>query len=430
MSRDLLKIWLLSFLLVFTSSEASAEPSQQSCAQEADIEFVINNWSLAAEAVVRAKAMKAPEAARLYALNSIALHDGYMATVSKSGYMVTSEAHFSEASIPQILADASFTLIASEYPDAKPVLDIYYKKQFCQKTLTLDTSFGTNIGLKISKLAPRLVLSGREGNHTGNAGEWVLTPPAFQAPVLPDWGSSKPLALLSAAQFRPSGPPDLKSKIYADALFNVKIFGKHGRALRFPEEAKIARFWANGHRTATGPGHWNQIARQVTTNLDPSEKLNILMIMNIAMYDAGIAAWDAKYAYAFWRPITAIRKADMDENEKTKLSDNWFPYLKNPYHPEYVSGHSTFSAAAATVLNAKMGAIPFCATSEGVSIDTTRCFNTFWEAAEEAGMSRIYGGIHFSFSNKAGLELGRNIGNWTMQKVENAPATYEFQVTN
>lgn len=139
------------------------------------------------------------------------------------------------------------------------------------------------------------------------------------------------------------------------------------------------------------------------------------------MADAGIASWDAKYHYDVWRPADAIRQADQDGNAETQGDPTWIPLLKTPPFPAYTSGHSTFSGAASTVLTHLFGNdVPFESTSDGhLAAEqrplapeqiVTRHFSSFRQAAEEAGLSRIYGGIHFYFDNTAGLLLGDRVG--------------------
>ena len=151
-------------------------------------------------------------------------------------------------------------------------------------------------------------------------------------------------------------------------------------------------------------------------------------LINIAMADAGIAAWDAKYHYDVWRPIDAIRQANQDGNASTTSESTWIPLLKTPPFPTYTSGHSTFSGAASTVLASLFGDYTsFDSQSDGHSAPeqrpldasqiVTRHFDSFAQAAEEAGLSRIYGGIHFDFDNVAGLQLGRNIGTTTLARL-------------
>ena len=193
--------------------------------------------------------------------------------------------------------------------------------------------------------------------------------------------------------------------------------------LRTSEQTKIALFWADGGGTATPPGHWNSIALDVTLKKGTSllETARTYALLNIAMADAGIASWDAKYHYDMWRPIDAIRQADQDGNPATSGVASWIPLLKTPPFPTYTSGHSTFSGAASAVLTSLFGDnVAFDSQSDGhlaaeqrpldPSQIVTRHFTSFNQAAEEAGLSRIYGGIHFNFDNTAGLELGRKVG--------------------
>jgi hypothetical protein len=128
------------------------------------------------------------------------------------------------------------------------------------------------------------------------------------------------------------------------------------------------------------------------------------------MTDASIAAWDAKYTYEFWRPVHAIARADEDGNAATTPQPDWRPLLETPPHPEYVSGHSVFSGAAVTVLQGVFGRddIAFSTRSDSVP-DQQRTFASFSTAADEMSRSRIFGGIHFSFSTDAGTKLGREV---------------------
>jgi membrane-associated phospholipid phosphatase len=130
--------------------------------------------------------------------------------------------------------------------------------------------------------------------------------------------------------------------------------------------------------------------------------------LDIAEADAAIVCWDAKFAYNFWRPVTSIRNAGSDGNDQTTADPTWEPLLVTPPFPSYTSGHSTFSGAAGTVLAAYFGADrSFSTLSDDGTI--TRSFASFAQAADEAGMSRIYGGIHYQSDNVSGLACGRAI---------------------
>ncbi len=258
-------------------------------------------------------------------------------------------------------------------------------------------------------------------------GDWNRTYPDFLPPLLPNWPNVKPFALDSGNQFRPPAPPALDSSEYASDVDEVMRLGGYGSSERTSEQQKIALFWADGGGTFTPPGHWNQIASDVAFSKQSSLLSNARMfaLLNIALADAGIASWDAKYAYGVWRPIDAIRKADADGSPDTIQDVTWLPLLATPPFPSYTSGHSTFSGAAAIVLTSIFGDnVTFVSRADAhdasnqkplpVEQRSVRSFSSFWQAAEEAGASRIYGGIHFSFDNTAGLETGKSVAEYVI----------------
>ena len=248
-------------------------------------------------------------------------------------------------------------------------------------------------------------------------GDWVPTPPAFAGYALPQWAQLTCFSMTHPAQFRPPGPPVLTSANYAAAFNEVKALGAATGSSRTAEQTQIALFWADGGSTETPPGHWNHIAQDVASLRHNSleENARLFALLNLAMADAAICAWDAKYAFHSWRPITAIRLADMDGNADTALDPVWSPLLATPPFPEYVSGHSTFSAAGATVLAMfyHTDNISFTTGSDFLP-GVTRSFASFSAAAEEAMNSRLYGGIHFRFGNEDGLTAGLAVGEWTV----------------
>jgi PAP2 superfamily len=200
---------------------------------------------------------------------------------------------------------------------------------------------------------------------------------------------------------------------------------------RTPDQTEIATFWAYGPGTHTPPGCWNEIATTIAQQegLSLADTATLLAVLNVAEADAGIAAWNAKYAYDAWRPITAIQNADDIGNRWITTEDpDWQSLLITPPFPEYVSGHSTFSAAAAGVLTSFFGKhYEFSFTAP---TGATREFDSFHDAAEEAGMSRIYGGIHFDFGNEDGLELGEEIADWVLNTFDSSLDAVAFQGGN
>src|SRR4051812_17775425 len=246
--------------------------------------------------------------------------------------------------------------------------------------------------------------------------DWQPTPPAFAPAALPQWATVEPFGITSPDQFRADPPPSLDSPEFTAAFNQMKAIGAANSTTRTAEQTEIARFWAGPSGTVQPPGHWNSIARSVADAQGNSlaENARMLALLNIGMADALITAWDSKFEYSFVRPVTAIRNADNDGNPDTAADPAWSPLLGTPPHPSYMAAHSSLSATAATILAEFYGnqAIAFTSSAEisagGPVI--TRSFNGFWQAAQEAGASRIYGGIHWSFDNQAGLQAGHSVG--------------------
>ena len=237
-------------------------------------------------------------------------------------------------------------------------------------------------------------------------GHWRPTPPAFAQPLYPHWHQL----------FTYSGI-DVKSELnlitptlfnvgdYQTEMFEVHQVGSLNSQSRNPKQTEMAVFWAAGGGTITPPGMWMESTLQLLKNEQVGFKnsARTMMLLTQALSDAGVAAWAAKYKHATCRPITAI--ADFMGQK------DWKPLLATPPFPAWVSGHSTFSSAAAMVLDSlsliKNNGIKF--QSEAVP-NVTKSFPTAYQAALEAGISRIYGGIHFQDDNTDGLQLGQKMG--------------------
>ena len=228
--------------------------------------------------------------------------------------------------------------------------------------------------------------------------------------VSPEWRYLTPISFSPASRFRPDPPPDVESEEFQKDAKDVLAYGDDYSLTRRADEALASAFWANGPGTETPPGRWNIIALESSKSLPRAQRTALMLRLNIALYDAGIAAFDAKYHYDYWRPQTAIRQLYPEQAD-------WGPMMQPPFHPEYVSGHSTFSGAAAAVLEYYLGRKNFCITAPELH-DLERCFTSFTDAAQEAGRSRIFGGIHFEFSNQAGLKLGRDVAEQVISNIE------------
>jgi hypothetical protein len=249
-------------------------------------------------------------------------------------------------------------------------------------------------------------------------GMWQPTPPAYAKPVGLNFAYVTPFAMINPSQFRPGPPPALTSAEYTAAYNQVKLYGSANSTLRTPDQTAFAKFWSDlPGTTFTPPGHWNQIAQDaaMSTGMSLPAEARLFAVLDIALADAGISCWETKNYYDFWRPVTAIRDGNNDGNPLTVGDPNWTPLWATPAFSSYTSGHATFSAAAATVLDAVFGS-HFAFTDPGDPAEhlPARSFASFDQAAAEAAASRMYGGIHFSFDNQTGLQVGKEIGTFVL----------------
>lgn len=381
---------------------------------------VIADWNVQAIAAIQIESTAPPLAARNLAMLHLAIHDAVNALGGSHHSYVANLKPSGPASTEAAVAGAAHRVLVNLFPSQRAAFDATFESSLGGIADDLLRDRGVELGYSVADLV--LSLRANDGASTtlpyipsADSGAWRRTPPFFRPPDLPHWGFVKPFALTSGSQFRPPGPPPLNSARYAADLNQVKDLGAATSRTRTAEQTLIALFWADFTYTVTPPGHWNQIARQVAANqgLSLAQTARLFALLNIALADAGIATWDAKYAYNFWRPVTAIPQADLDEHPGTQADPGWTPLLVTPSFPEYVSGHSAFSAAAATVLSLFLGTdhVSFTAISDSVP-GVVRSYTSFQAAADEIGMSRIYGGIHFLSGDLDGINLGRVIGKY------------------
>jgi hypothetical protein len=247
-------------------------------------------------------------------------------------------------------------------------------------------------------------------------GDWRPTPPANAPAAAPQWANVTPWVMTSPSQFRnPDGPPALDSAEYTAAFNQVKEIGAATSATRTPDQSNIAQFWAGQAGTSTPVGHWNRIAQTVAASQGTTleENARLFALLGIAQADAAIAAWDNKYHYNYWRPVTAIREAATDDNPDTAADSNWNSFIATPNFPSYTAGHGTVSGASGAVLADFFVTdnITFTSSTEGFAVPD-RTFTSFSQAATEGANSRLYGGIHWDFDNQHGLAGGQAVGHY------------------
>ncbi|WP_419580402.1 Ig-like domain-containing protein [Stieleria magnilauensis] len=359
-------------------------------------------------------------ASRAIAIVHAAIYDAVASLEGRPGYYV-SLLPPPGASLEAAVSGAAYHVLNDLYPGQQSFLDANLQAALA----VVPEGSGKTAGVTFGRSVADAILAMRAGDGW-NAfvdyvpgtvpGAWLPTGPTYAQALHPQWANLTPFAMTTADQFLPAGPPDLSSQAWANAYNEVKSLGQLNSPSRTADQTEIARFWADGAGTSTPVGHWNVIAGDaaLTAGNSISENARLFAALNLSLGDAAIVAWNAKYRYDFWRPETAIRAGSSDGNAATLADPSWTPLVISPPFPEYVSGHSTYSGAAAAILTATFGpGFSFVATSASLP-GVSRAFNNFDEAAEEAGRSRVYGGIHYDFSNRDGLEAGRSLASYVL----------------
>ena len=325
------------------------------------------------------------------------------------------------ASASAAVIESAYATLVALYPDQRRALRVERKASL---TKLHASPHAIKLGREFGALVAAEILTWRSTDgfdlqlppYLGGTsiGQWRPTPPDFRPGALPQVATMVPWSITSPNQFRPAGPPSLTSDAYADAFNEVKTMGSADNSPRTPDQTLLAIFWAGNT-----PAFWNRIASSVINerhHLTLIRKARIFALLNITMADAAIACWDAKYYYVSWRPITAITLADLDGNSDTNVESSWTPLLGGtPAHPEYVSGHSTISASAASVLAHFFGNnTAFLIDSERVP-GMWRAFPSFSQAVLEINDARVFAGIHFRTACVDGNALGIKVSRFVLQ---------------
>lgn len=355
-----------------------------------------------------------PGQTRPAALLNVALHDAVNATLGSPDYPYLGRIPTPGGDTRAAAAVAARNVLVTLYPARTAEFDTALAGQLALVADGPSKASGMATGAVIA--AKAIAKRANDGTFasvpytpSGLPGRWAPTPPGFGPAVTPQQRYVTPWLVDSQDQFRAGPPPAIDSAAYAAAFAEVKALGAFGGP-RTADQSESARFWAAG----AGPGPWIRAAIDVSEarGFTTLENAQILGKLTATLGDINTAVWDTKYEFDYWRPITAIRNADLDGNPDTDKDDGWTPYIGTPAHPSYVSAHAANAAAAATILSGYLGeATSFCVTNAVA----TRCWGGFDEAAEDAAMSRLWGGIHWRFDNEVGLELGRQLAAFTWQ---------------
>jgi hypothetical protein len=256
-------------------------------------------------------------------------------------------------------------------------------------------------------------------------GVWRRTPPAFAPPQTPGVGAMRPFLLRSPGQFPPGPPPALPSRAWVRGVGQVRAYGGVTASARSAEQTDIARFWSTNVIA-----QYNQALRELAAarGLGLLETARLMAMVNVVGADAQIAVMDAKYHYAFWRPVTAIDPGAVssldggpapgyeDRNPATVEQNGWRPLLTTPNHPEYPAAHGSLTSSMVEVFSEFLGPGRFDLTLSSTVVPSmpTRHFNSGHELRREIVDARLWGGLHYRFSTRAGVRLGRDVARYDL----------------
>jgi len=376
----------------------------------------ITTWNKTGCDAVFATPMLPPMATRILAIMHTAAYEAANAITGRYPVKLIAVDAPSDASVDAAVAAASRTVLLELVPGQKDAIETAYAGALA----TLPTNAQRDAGIAVGERAAKAVLALRADDGASAAESYrpQTTPGAYVSTTVPavsQWPQRKPWLMKSGAQFRPGPPPALNSERYARDYNEIKAVGARQSSTRSAEQTAIARFW-----TATSPAIYQELVRGAvdTPGRDLMRNARLFAALTQAMDDALIAVFDAKYAYAYWRPITAIRNGDRDGNDATERDAGWVPFIDTPPHPEYPCAHCIAASTVATVLGADLdaAAVPPLSTSSPTAEGAVRHWPTLESFVAEVGNARIYDGVHYRNSTEVGAEMGRKVGALAVQK--------------
>lgn len=376
----------------------------------------VTEWNAIAEGAAVATGAP-PFRVRVTAMAQIAVHDALNSIDPryKSYNMLARAAEGS--SVEAAVATAAYRVLITAVPSQAAGLAVTYEN-WIDALPDCPVSHPECIedGIEAGDAAALAILARRasDGSATPNL-PYTLPPgpgvyqPTSGPPTFAGWAALTPFALVSGAQFRP-GPSkifDLTSRAYARDYNEVKRVGSptsEAEGNRTPDQSAVARFWP-----AAGAS-WNAVARMIATGrgLDAWEHARLFAVLNMAVSDSAVSVFDTKYTYNFWRPITAIRAGDTDNNPATAADPAWTSYQPTPPYPDFTCGLTTNAGAAVEVLRREFGTdrLPYTLTAAGI----TRSFAKLTQATDEAVDARVFGGMHFRTGCVQGVRQGERVG--------------------
>jgi hypothetical protein len=426
MAKHLMSLMLLCSISIFVNSTYGTSLSDASQVSPDSATKAVNqvvSWNATVLAIVRTPGAQPAtlHPTRSFAIMHAAIYDAVIAIdKTHKPYLVRLRGVSRSASQDAAAASAAHDVLVALYPTFQTTLDAQLKLSLALIPDGPDKTEGITIGETVADQI--LAARSNDGSNAspikfvfGNApGDYQSTPPNFPPqPQFTNWSHVTPFALESANQFRLGPPPALTSDAYTDAFNEVKSLGIVNSTTATADQVLTGKFWNGAIQN-----YWNEITQTAALahDLSTAQSARLFALLNLSFADGVIAFYDTKYTYNFWRPVTAIQEAAIDDNPQTIPDTAWLPEVgKTTPDPSYPGAHAVISAAGASVLNSFFGKkdFEFAVTSE-VLQGKTRSFTNFSAASEEATMSRIFAGVHFRTDLTSGRKMGREVADFVV----------------
>jgi hypothetical protein len=374
---------------------------------------VVTDWNAHADAIAVENKLSGPAHARDVAIMHVAIFEAVNAIDRRYAPYRLKLIADRNTSREAAAAAAGHAVLLSLFPDQRAALDSFLAQQLA----AVAEGDAKERGLILGRKAAAELLELRADDGFSAPESWrPVTQPGVYVPTTVAAGSTvaawSPWVMSSAAQFRPAPPPALSSKTWTRDVNEIREVGALNSKSRSAEQTSVARFWF-----LVGPRTWSPLVAQVAAHkrMDLLDCARLFALTSMAGTDAYISVFDAKYRYNFWRPLTAIRNADLTGNPETPRDAGWLPLGETPMHPEYPCAHCISAAAVATVLSGVAGDdIGELTLTSATAPGVTRRWSSLKAYSDEVSSARIWAGFHYRFSTEVGQQMGRKIGDLTL----------------
>ncbi len=350
---------------------------------------------------------------RTLSMTHIAIHDA-LNSIDPQYEPYTFREKNPQADAVAAISQASYEILLNAYPTREDTLKLIRDKWMGQINEGKSKEEGIELGKQVASAIIELRTGDgheKQGDYTpmSKPGDYQYTPGWDNWVLKPDFDYAKPFCMENVTQFRSPAPPSLTSETYTESYQEVKAYGGKNSVKRSEDQTHFAHWWAEFAEHS-----WNRIGRIAAKKyrLTPHETARMFAFINMDIYDIYLASLESKYHYDTWRPYTAIRAADNDENPNTEQDTAWEPEMLTPPWPEYPSAHAAVGSGGAEILTHIFGHPNISFTMESISAlpeAPTRTYDNLDIAANDCADSRIMNGYHFRFATEEGKKQGRQI---------------------